>query len=84
MKKISILLLLCSFISIAVFSQSAEIKGKVTDSANAPLAGVSVVVSGTSRGTQTNSKGEFTLRVTDNKKVTLVFSYNCYTAKNVK
>lgn len=84
MKKISILLLLCSFISIAVFSQSAEIKGKVTDSANAPLAGVSVVVSGTSRGTQTNSKGEFTLRVTDNKKVTLIFSYTGYKSKNVK
>lgn len=39
----------------------APITGKVTDSTGAPLAGASVHVKGTNKGTNTNAKGEFTI-----------------------
>ena len=38
------------------------IHGKVVDSVNTPLVGVSVFVKGTQNGTVTNTAGEFTLR----------------------
>ena len=37
------------------------IRGRVVDSLNNPLVGVSVVVKGTSNGTTTNTAGDFTL-----------------------
>lgn len=50
-----------------------EIRGKVTDESNIPLPGVSVKVKGSNTGTQTNEKGEFTIRA-DNGAV-LIFSF---------
>ena len=46
---------------IASFADTT-IRGKVVDSLNYPLVGVSVVVKGTQNGTVTNTAGEFTLR----------------------
>src|SRR5215204_6961064 len=37
------------------------IRGRILDSVGAPLAGVSVVISGTDRGTVTNASGDFVL-----------------------
>ncbi|QEC51448.1 Ca-activated chloride channel family protein [Anseongella ginsenosidimutans] len=53
--------------------QGRTVTGKVTDGQQA-LPGVSILVKGTSIGTTTNKKGEFSLRVEDDKAV-LVFSY---------
>ncbi|WP_346316128.1 SusC/RagA family TonB-linked outer membrane protein [Chitinophaga sp. YIM B06452] len=50
-----------------------NISGRVTDESGKPLAGVSVIVKGTTRGTQTNEQGEFTLPNVD-KRAVLVFS----------
>ena len=52
------------------------ITGRVTASDGQPLPGVSVRVKGTSRGTTTNVRGEFTLEA--NKGETLVISYIGY------
>jgi len=50
------------------------IKGTITDEKGEKLPGVSIVVKGTTRGTTTNSNGEYTISVTDNN-ATLVFSF---------
>ena len=72
-KLLFISLVLC----IAVFTASAQTKqitGKVTSKDDgAPIPGVSVVVSGTSTGTITDTDGNFTLRVPENE--TLLFSF---------
>jgi len=53
-------LLLGTFLFLShSYAQEKTAKGKVTDEQGNPLAGVSVVVSGTSRGTSTNVNGEF-------------------------
>lgn len=63
--------------------EDAEItvKGKVTDSKGAPLAGVSVATTDKS-GTSTNESGEFSITVDEN--ATLVFSHVGYTTQQVK
>lgn len=53
------------------------ITGKVTDDKGSPLPGVSVQVKGTSKGTQTNSQGEYQLTGIDPDAI-LVFSYLGY------
>jgi TonB-linked SusC/RagA family outer membrane protein len=55
-------------------AQQKTISGTVTDAAdnNKPLANVSVVVKGTTRGTTTNAEGRFTIEASENE--TLVFS----------
>ncbi|SKC84020.1 SusC/RagA family TonB-linked outer membrane protein [Ohtaekwangia koreensis] len=66
-----ILLMCCSFIS------AQTISGIVSDSTNAPLPGVNVLVKGTNIGTVTNANGTYILttdQVLDNNSV-LVFSF---------
>ncbi len=79
MKKITLLLftLLCSSF---VWSQS-KITGTVKDSANEPLPGASVLVKGTSNGTSTDFKGNFSLTV--NNDATLVVSFSGYESKEI-
>src|SRR4030095_13980290 len=54
--------------------QARTIKGKVTDSSNAPLSNVSVQVKGTNTGTTTDLNGSFTLSVPSSASV-LVFTF---------
>lgn len=54
------------------------ISGRVVDENGEPLAGVNVVVKGTSAGTTSDSQGNFSLNIADNSG-TLVFSYVGYT-----
>ena len=58
------------------------ISGKVTDSKNAPLEGVSVLIKGTNKGVTTNAAGTFIINnVPDNGS--LVFSYTGFEQKEV-
>jgi TonB-linked SusC/RagA family outer membrane protein len=69
---ISIILLL--FATTFSFAQEKTIKGKVTDQKDGTvLAGVSVLIKGTSQGTTTNADGSFTLKVPSSAK-TVQFS----------
>jgi TonB-linked SusC/RagA family outer membrane protein len=52
--------------------QDKRITGRISNDANEPLAGVSVSVKGTNRGTSTNANGDFELSVPEN--ATLVIS----------
>lgn len=57
----------------AIMPQPIDIHGKVTDADGRPLAGVSVVIKGTVKGTSTNVKGEYNLKGIDNDAI-MVFS----------
>jgi TonB-linked SusC/RagA family outer membrane protein len=61
--------------------QDIRITGKVTDSTGAPLAGVSIVVKGSTTGTNTDNDGNYSLTVPDN--AVLVISYIGYIDKEV-
>lgn len=58
------------------------ISGSVTDENGKPLAGVSIAVKGTGRGTQTNERGEFLLPDVDDKAI-LVFSFIGYDRQEI-
>lgn len=57
----SLLLMLLLFPFMTVMAQTQTVKGIVTDTSGEPLVGVSVIVKGTSFGTQTNIDGEFSI-----------------------
>jgi len=67
----------------AVWAQTRSISGKVTDAGDgSPLPGVSVAVKGTTTGTSTDAKGQYTINsVPDN--ATLVFSFIGFTSKEL-
>lgn len=81
---------LFSLIMFAMFSmmtnnlvaQGVPISGTVLSDDGAPLAGVTVTVSGTSRTTVTDSKGKFTITAGGNE--TLEFSYVGYATQSLK
>jgi len=87
MRKIYVfyLLLFTMQLSTTSFSQTREgvIKGVVTDESNAPLAGVSISIKGTSRGTTSNTSGAYTLAIEGPDEV-LVFSLTGAQTKEIK
>jgi len=83
MKQLLSLFLLCMCYSLA-FAQTKQVKGKVTDDTGSPLSGVSVLLSGGKKGTQTDANGNFTLDVPATGNVTLVISYSGYKSATVK
>lgn len=80
-------LLLITF-SVALFAQENEatINGKVTDSTGAPLSYVNVVLEANQGiGTNTNEKGEFSLKIPEGKQVLIVSSFTINTVyKEIK
>ncbi|MGZ5133669.1 MAG: SusC/RagA family TonB-linked outer membrane protein, partial [Flavitalea sp.] len=68
--------------NIAMEEVFKTVAGKVTNESGEPLAGVSVIVKGTSRGTTTNSIGEFSINVEAGE--TLEFSMVGYAVNSVK
>ena len=80
------LLLLATFaLSItSSFAQKGRIDGKITDSKTGnPLAGVSILVKETKKGTSSNLDGSFVLSVEAGKKYTLIISSTNYESKEV-
>lgn len=59
-----------------------DIHGRVRDSLGTPLAGASVTIKGTNKGTKTNAKGEFDMKDVRSDMI-LVISYTGYTSKEV-
>ncbi len=64
------------------FSQNITISGIVSDEGGAPLPGASVLVSGTSNGTQTDFDGNYTLSNVASD-ATLTFSYIGFTTQQI-
>lgn len=80
--KILAIFLLASF-SIMAAAQDKEVHGIVTDVTGEPLAGVGVIVEGTTIGTVTGLDGLFTLAVPDKEGVVLLFSSIGFSPKSV-
>ncbi len=81
-KFLSILFLLLLMVNLAK-AQERKISGTVTDATDgAPLPGVSVLLKGTSTGTQTQTDGRFTISVSGNNPV-IVFTFIGYASKEV-
>ncbi len=66
---------------ILLAQKFATIRGRVTGTDGNPLAGVSVQVKGTTRGTSTNGQGDFSIEA--NKGDVLVISYIGYDAREI-
>jgi iron complex outermembrane receptor protein len=71
-----------SLFTVAIFAQSYQVTGKVTDSDNQPLPGVSVTIEGTSRGTSTDFNGDYAIMVQSREN--LIFSYVGYNDKKLE
>jgi len=79
---ISVLVLFSLFFVNTSFAQNIAVKGKVTDAGNGEtLIGVSILIKGTSTGTQTDANGAFSIPAPAN--ATLVFTYIGYIAQLV-
>ncbi len=81
-QKLLLLLLLCIAIFATAQAQTHRVTGRVTGASGAPLAGVTVYLSGTNTGTQTNSIGNYTITVPAN--ASLVFSSVGYTSRTIE
>ncbi len=81
--KIKRILLLLLLVSLGAYTQEIfKIEGKVVSAAdNLPIPGVSVIISGTVKGTSTDFDGNFSLKV--KKGEALVFSNLGYVTKSV-
>lgn len=80
-KKI-VLMLSLAFISLLVVGQNRTITGKITSQEDGkPLQGVSVLIKGTTSGTQTNANGEFSIEAASNN--VLIFSYSGFIQQEV-
>lgn len=72
----SLLLVLLS--GSLLFAQTRQIKGTVKDETDAPLSGVTVLLKGSKKGTQTDANGNFKLDAPATGDVVLTFSFTGY------
>lgn len=83
MKKLLHLLIVMLAVTSQTYGQTKTITGIVTGSDDQkPIAGVSVIIKGTSTGTQTGGNGEFSISVPSNQSV-LVFTFIGYAKKEI-
>lgn len=80
---LSILMIFC-VCSLHAIAQSTSINGSVFNQKGEPLAGASVLVKGTGKGTKTDDKGSFSIEGLSSTNVTLVFSYVGFADKEMK
>ncbi|MES2650134.1 MAG: TonB-dependent receptor [Bacteroidota bacterium] len=79
--KFIFMLFVLSATGVAAFAQSIVVSGTVTDkSTKEALAGVSVTIKGTTIGSATNDKGQFSFNTTEKAPFTIVISYLGYTS----
>ena len=76
----SISFIICLMLAFSSMAQkkTAAIIGKVVDENDLPLSKVSVVILGKQSGTTTSDSGKFSIKVTAEKAVALVFSSSGY------
>ena len=73
-----ILTLILAFVVQITFAQDKAVSGTVSDDTGMPVAGVNIVVQGTSSGTQSDFDGNFSIMVDEG--AVLTFSYVGYTS----
>ncbi len=81
MRKNFILFLL--FVPMVIFAQTKLVTGKITGAGDGtPLPGVNILVKGTNIGTQSDSKGNYSIEVSRND--VLQFSFIGYKTQEIK
>lgn len=80
-KLLYFLLFTAGILAQTSFAQDRTVKGTVTDAIGLPLPSVSVVIKGTTTGTETDFDGNFTIKAQSDQ--TLVFSYIGMKSKEV-
>jgi TonB-linked SusC/RagA family outer membrane protein len=80
LSRLVVALLIC-FIHLAAFSQ-VTVTGKVTEADGQPMAGVTVIVKGTTTGTTTDLDGTYSLTF-DYENAILVYSFIGYTTQEI-
>ncbi|MEM7486857.1 MAG: von Willebrand factor type A domain-containing protein [Bacteroidota bacterium] len=78
----NLILLFIILATLQVAAQSKTITGVVTDETNQPLPGVNVMVEGTSKGTQTDFDGNYS--IVAHQGQTLVFNYIGFKTSKIK
>ncbi len=78
-----LLLVITAFSPILAFSQLGTVTGKVLNAKNEPLQGVSVKVTGQTRGVSTDLEGRFTLKLAPGTKYELEFTAVNYASKPI-
>ena len=73
MKKLFVVLQFLMSVSILFAQNTITVTGKITDTTNEPVPGVSVLIKGTQQGTITDFDGNYTLQA--DPQATLVFSF---------
>jgi len=76
MKKLLLMLALGVMTFMTSYAQTRQISGKVTDTKGAAIANASVIVKGTTSGTNTSEDGSFKLNLPANAKTLVVKSIN--------
>lgn len=75
--------LLATITHFTIFAQNTRISGKVTDGKNEALAGVSIIVKGTNKGTTTTVNGTYEIELSNGANA-LVFSFVGFKTKEVE
>jgi TonB-dependent SusC/RagA subfamily outer membrane receptor len=80
-RSIQMMLLVCSLVTSSAFAQSKQVSGTVLDELGTPLPGATVLIKGTTTGTQTDFDGNFSIQAS--AEDVLVISYVSYKAQEV-
>ena len=75
-----ILTLLLAFVVQLTFAQDKAVSGTVSDESGMPVAGVNIIVQGTSSGTQSDFDGNYSIMVSEGAALT--FSYVGYSTES--
>jgi iron complex outermembrane receptor protein len=82
MKQMIVAAIACLLFPVFCFAQRV-INGKVTDEKGNPLENVSIFIKNTSKGTQTDAAGDFTIAADGSGTVVLTFTYTGYSGTEV-
>jgi TonB-linked SusC/RagA family outer membrane protein len=83
MRKIYFLSAIVWLISTCCLAQDLVVRGRVTDERNEPLMGASILLKGTSTGTNTDANGAFQLPLKNRSGAILVVSFIGFEAKEI-
>lgn len=79
--RVAIIMLPMLLLSFWTYAQSIRVKGMVTDEGRNPMAGVNVIIKGTTIGIVTDANGRY--QIDTDSKSTLSFSFIGYTAQDI-
>lgn len=79
--KVAMIMLPMLLLSFFTYAQTTQVKGLVTDEGGNPMAGVNVVIQGTTIGIITDTDGRY--QISTDSKSTLSFSFIGYTTQNM-